>query len=124
MPDNTSPHLTPEEVEIQARAATAKKCFMDEHPSVAIAARQYHRDVTKLLDSLAAARRELAEAKRLLALVYDAWEDGPSCYEDPDDFTGYLGKAIRLDDADENAILAALKDFPLSAPPVQQEPGK
>ena len=35
----------------------------------------------------------------LLALMFDAYEDGPDCYEDPDDCAGHLGKAVKLDDA-------------------------
>lgn len=34
----------------------------------------------------------------LLALMFDAYEEGPDCYEDPEDCSGYIGKAIRLDD--------------------------
>lgn len=35
----------------------------------------------------------------LLALMFDAYEDGPDCYEDPEDCSGHIGKAVHLDDA-------------------------
>ena len=34
----------------------------------------------------------------LLAMMFDAYEDGPDCYEDPEDCSGHIGKAIHLDD--------------------------
>ena len=35
----------------------------------------------------------------LLALMFDAYEEGPDCYEDPDECAGRIGKAVHLDDA-------------------------
>ena len=32
----------------------------------------------------------------LLALMFDAYEDGPDCYEDPEDEVGFIGYALRL----------------------------
>ena len=52
---------------------------------------------------LAALRRRLAtensELLDLLAVIFDAYEDGPQCYEDPGECSGFLGHAVRLDDA-------------------------
>jgi hypothetical protein len=38
------------------------------------------------------------EAVELLAAVFDAWENGIDCYEDPESNAGYLGMAFKLDD--------------------------
>lgn len=35
----------------------------------------------------------------LLDAMFSAYEDGPDCYEDPDEQAGYVGKAVKLDDA-------------------------
>jgi len=40
----------------------------------------------------------------LLAIMFDAYEEGPDCYEDPDDCSGHLGKAVKLDDASFDRI--------------------
>ena len=51
--------------EIAERAAKAKECFMHAHPTVAIASRQYHKDITALLayiHQLEAERDRLREA--------------------------------------------------------------
>jgi len=54
-------------------------------------------------DELAALRRKLAmensELLDLLAVIFDAYEDGPQCYEAPEECSGFLGYAVRLDDA-------------------------
>jgi hypothetical protein len=39
-----------------------------------------------------------------LATMFDAYENGPDCYEDPEDCSGHLGKAIRVDNDDFHAI--------------------
>ena len=39
------------------------------------------------------------EVLDLLAMMFDAYEDGPECYEDPEDCAGHLGKAVNLDEA-------------------------
>lgn len=33
----------------------------------------------------------------LLATLFDAYENGPACYESPDDCAGYLGNAVQID---------------------------
>lgn len=38
------------------------------------------------------------DALDLLAVLFDAYENGPSCYEDPDDRAAYIGNAIKIDD--------------------------
>lgn len=37
------------------------------------------------------------KALDLLAVLFDAYEHGVACYEDPEETTGYLGHAVRLD---------------------------
>ncbi|MCU1305146.1 MAG: hypothetical protein JWQ87_5430 [Candidatus Sulfotelmatobacter sp.] len=49
-----------------------------------------------------------AEAIRLLALMYDRWEEGTQCYEDPEDCGGFLGHAVKLSEEEENQIIAIL----------------
>lgn len=39
------------------------------------------------------------EALDLPAAMFDAYEDGPECYEAPEDCAGPLGKAVNLDEA-------------------------
>lgn len=50
-------------------------------------------------DELERLRALSNEALDLLATIFDAYENGTPCYEDPDDCSGFLGYAIRLDDA-------------------------
>jgi hypothetical protein len=44
----------------------------------------------------------------LLDAMYSAWENGVSCYEDPDENQGYLGNAFRMDDETERACMELL----------------
>jgi len=53
-------------------------------------------------------KAELAESVRLLAIIFDSYENGVQCYEEPDDATGYLGNAVRLDDDDFAAAVNLL----------------
>jgi|CXWL01.1.fsa_nt_gi hypothetical protein len=58
---------------------------------------------------LEAAMKREERAVKALGMVYDKWEDGNECWEDPDDFCGYLGKAFKFNDdelAEVEAILA------------------
>jgi hypothetical protein len=52
--------------------------------------------------------RTLNEALDLLEAFYDAYEEGAACYEDPDEYAGYLGNAIKLEDSIDSRILALL----------------
>lgn len=40
----------------------------------------------------------------MLELMFDAYENGIDCYEDPENNAGYVGKAFRLDDEDFKRI--------------------
>jgi hypothetical protein len=44
-----------------------------------------------------------------LELIYDKRENGPDCFEDPEDQGGYLGKAVNLSFEEENSILTAFE---------------
>ena len=41
---------------------------------------------------------------RLLGLMFDAYENGVDCFEDPEDCAGYVGKAFRLSDGEFKEI--------------------
>jgi hypothetical protein len=47
-----------------------------------------------------------------LTLLYDKWENGDDCYEDPERFGGFLGKAFKLNEAEENQVLALIGSTP------------
>jgi hypothetical protein len=51
------------------------------------------------------------ELLRLLGVMFDAYENGVPCYEDPEEFTGPLGNAIKLDDADFHKIADLLNEL-------------
>jgi hypothetical protein len=42
--------------------------------------------------------RDEDEALDLLAILFDAWENGTPCYEEPESSDGYVGQAFRIDD--------------------------
>lgn len=59
--------------------------------------------------------REGAEIERLraaLEMLYDKWENGDPCYEDPETFSGGLGNAFKLTADEENAVLALIRRRP------------
>ena len=46
----------------------------------------------------------------ILALFFEEYEYGPDCYEDPEDYSGYLGKAVHLDDATFHRVADILNE--------------
>jgi hypothetical protein len=72
----------------------------------------------ELEDAIDAAVREhertlQAENQRLreaLAWIYDKWENGDSCYEDPETCSGFMGRAFKIEYEEENAILGMIGD--------------
>lgn len=48
------------------------------------------------------------QALKLLAMMYDKWENGDPCYQDADITCDSLGNAFKLTDEEEEAVLAAL----------------
>jgi hypothetical protein len=63
---------------------------------------------------------ETSEVERLrtaLAMIYDKWEEGTPSYQDPEDYTGYLGMAFKLTQEEEARILALL-------PPQRESPSE
>lgn len=59
---------------------------------------------------------EIAALEEALALMYDKWENGVSCYEADEEGDcsegSSLGNAFKLSEKEENSILALLKDVP------------
>ena len=51
---------------------------------------------------------ENARLREALEMIYDKWEDGVSCYEDPEEHTAFVGNAIQLSDEEEKQILALI----------------
>jgi hypothetical protein len=51
----------------------------------------------------------VAELTAALVLMYDKWENGVDCYEDPESYTGSLGNAFKLTVAEETQVLEALE---------------
>ncbi len=54
--------------------------------------------VCECLDEIERLQALSNETLDFLALMFDAYEEGPDCYEDPEDCSGHIGKAIHLDD--------------------------
>lgn len=53
--------------------------------------------------------RSDSKAVEFLALMYERWEAGAQCYEDPEDCAGFLGQAVKLSAEEENGIIAVLE---------------
>ena len=69
----------------------ANTWYLDDEQPEAGAIRQQARDIESL-------RAELAAALDLLDTIFAAYENGPPCYQDPDEISGYLGNAVLIDD--------------------------
>jgi hypothetical protein len=68
--------------------------------------------MSQLIKELRTKVADEAEALDLLEVLFDAYEDGPPCYEDPDEQSGFLGNAVRLDDAGLTAAAHATPPHP------------
>ena len=66
----------------------------------------YTQSLEARCDALVAENERLREA---LTMLYDKWEDGDDCYEDPEDYGGFLGKAFKLSLEEENTVLALIR---------------
>lgn len=71
-----------------------------------------------------AVEAERERLRKMLALIYGKYEDGPDCYEQPDEEAGYIGKAVQLTEAEENQIIAALDLTTSLAPSTDEGKGK
>ena len=60
-------------------------------------------EVRKLRTQLAEAQRERDKAIDLLETMFSSYENGTACYEDPEDYSGFVGYAFKMDDLDFNA---------------------
>ena len=52
---------------------------------------------------LAEAQKERDKAIDLLETMFSSYENGTACYEDPEDCSGFVGYAFKMDDLDFNA---------------------
>ena len=52
---------------------------------------------------LAEAQNERDKAIDLLETMFSSYENGTACYEDPEDCSGFVGYAFKMDDLDFNA---------------------
>lgn len=52
---------------------------------------------------LAEAQKERDKAIDLLETMFSSYENGTACYEDPEDCSGFVGYAFKMDDSDFNA---------------------
>ena len=57
---------------------------------------------------LAAANAEREELIGALEMMWDQYENGTQCYEDPDEHAGYLGHAVNLSADEEQRVLALI----------------
>jgi hypothetical protein len=67
-----------------------------------------HLDALEFIKQAVAAPSVNEEMRELLGLMYDRWENGVTCYEDPEDCAGHLGNAFKLDGDEEDRIIAVL----------------
>ena len=58
---------------------------------------------TLLQKQLAEAQRERDKAIDLLETMFSSYENGTACYEDPEDCSGFVGYAFKMDDLNFNA---------------------
>lgn len=65
-------------------------------------------EVTALTDRIAALEAERDALRAALIMIYEKWEDGDRCYEDPTDCENYMGNAVRLYGEEEDQILALI----------------
>ena len=55
------------------------------------------------MDAIRALVAERDEALNLLDTLFSSYENGTACYEDPEDCSGFVGHAFKMDDLDFNA---------------------
>lgn len=73
-------------------------------------------DMERQADTLAELATENEALRKALAMMYDKWVDGDDCYEEPDTFSAFLGKAFQLSITEEDHVISLLgKDCPTRA---------
>jgi hypothetical protein len=69
--------------------------------------------------------QENVALRAALGNLYDLVENGPECYENPESQDGYIGRAVLISEADENAIIALLRASGQQQPgPATDAPGE
>ena len=95
---------------------TAEQLAARKHHSITVLGEQcYIWAVTQAEhDLILAALREHEEraaVRDALVLLYDKYENGDPCYEDPSELEGYMGSAVQLSDEEERSVLLALESL-------------
>jgi hypothetical protein len=67
-----------------------------------------------LASDYAALEAKYKSAVELLGMMWDRYENGDACYEDPETQSGYLGPCMKLTEAEQNAVIAAIPDHAAS----------
>lgn len=75
-------------------------------------------DARRIEQDLSAASAELERMKGALTILYDKWNNGIACYENPSTAAGYVGRAINLSLKEDNEL------FSLLHPAEEQKEGK
>ena len=63
----------------------------------------YQAGIQAMRAQLAEAQNERGKAIDLLETMFSSYENGTACYEDPEDCSGFVGYAFKMDDLDFNA---------------------
>ena len=67
------------------------------------------------------AAQEIDRLRTALEFLYDKWENGDPCFEDPETSSGSLGNAFKLSEQEERAILALIPRQCTGASPIPHE---
>ena len=70
--------------------------------------RDLHLRIAALEAENEALRIDLKESVDLLTAIFDEYEDGPACYEHPDECGGFIGVAVNIDRANFDRCVAIL----------------
>ena len=60
------------------------------------------------LREIAALRAEREEMVSALEMMWDKYENGTACYENPDEYEGFVGNAVHMSHEEENSVLALI----------------
>lgn len=66
--------------------------------------------VSHTVETTASRDAEIVELRGALLMLYDKWENGAPCYEEPEEQRGYFGHAFNLTEKEESRVLALLPE--------------